>query len=66
MGIGVYYGFDEGFDFSIGNDGHILIDQFGGTQLSDAVGAASLNTVEMQATPEQVDGTALVPLNVSA
>jgi hypothetical protein len=29
--IGVYYGFDKGFDFILGNDGHRLIDQYGGS-----------------------------------
>lgn len=38
--IGLYYGFDEGFDFILGNDDHVLIDQFGGAQTSPILQAS--------------------------
>ena len=40
--VGVYYGFDSGFDFILGSDGHVLIDQYKSTSAADATQLASL------------------------
>lgn len=65
--VGLYYGFDEGLDFILGNDDHILIDQYGGAQ-SAPVMAASVDmsdVVNVLPGPAAVNGTTLIPLSVS-
>jgi hypothetical protein len=64
---GIYYGFDEGLDFILGNDDHILIDQYGGAQASPilAAGADASDEVQVQPAPAAVDGTTLIPFPVS-
>jgi hypothetical protein len=59
--VGLYYGFDKGLDFILGNDDHILIDQFGGLT---AAGVAAANLAQVQAAPERVNGETLIPLTV--
>ncbi|MFN8446901.1 MAG: fibronectin type III domain-containing protein [Caldilineaceae bacterium] len=61
-GVGLYYGFDSGFDFILGTDSHLLIDQYGGNQLM----AASADQIDVQPAPPQVNGTALVSLTVTS
>lgn len=64
---GLYYGFDEGLDFILGNDDHILIDQYGGAQSAPvlAAGTAAGDQVAVQRAPAAVNGTALLPFTVS-
>ncbi len=61
--VGIYYGFDRGLDFILGNDDHVLIDQHGGYVL--AAGSAGDDTVLVQAAPLAVNGIALIPFTVS-
>ena len=65
--IGVYYGFDHGFDFILGNDGHVLIDQANGAtdvpQTRAALGSGAPLTV--RAAPPVVNGTALIPITIN-
>jgi hypothetical protein len=62
--VGLYYGFDEGLDLILGNDDHILIDQYGSA--SAMVGAASTSHVAFAAAPAQNGDTTLIPFNVSS
>ncbi|HXF63863.1 MAG TPA: fibronectin type III domain-containing protein, partial [Caldilineaceae bacterium] len=65
--VGLYYGFDEGLDFILGNDGHILIDQYGGTftatMSASAANAASL--IVPETAPAAANGETLIPFTVS-
>ena len=64
--FGLYYGFDKGFDLILGNDGHVLIDQYGGVQPSPAKLSANLQAVvEVQRAPQAVNGVALIPFTIS-
>jgi hypothetical protein len=63
--VGLYYGFDEGLDFILGNDDHLLIDEYGGYQVISA-GMNGADTVTVQAAPQKVNGQALIPFTVSA
>jgi len=62
---GLYYGFDEGLDFILGNDDHILIDQYGGAQSSPVLAAGAGDMVAVQTAPAAVDGKTLIPFTVS-
>jgi hypothetical protein len=42
--VGVYYGFDSGFDFILGSDSHVLIDQYHSTSQPDT-GLATANNL---------------------
>ncbi len=59
--VGVYYGFDEGLDFILGNDDHLLIDEYGG----QIVSAAALNGLKTMNAPQKLNGTAMIPFTVS-
>jgi len=61
--VGLYYGFDDGFDFILGNDGHVLIDQYGG---ATAMRAAAAGGVSVQQAALAVNGVATETFNVSA
>jgi hypothetical protein len=63
--VGLYYGFDEGLDFILGNDDHLLIDEYGGYQVISS-GANGADTVTVHTAPQKVNGEALIPFNVSA
>jgi hypothetical protein len=66
--IGLYYGFDHGFDFILGNDDHLLIDQYGGAQAAPAIARSSATSLEIpvsQAAPQAVAGMALIPITVT-
>ena len=63
--VGLYYGFDKGFDFILGNDDHVLIDQYGGAEPAPLAQVNGTPTaVQVRAAPQQVGDTALVPLTV--
>jgi len=64
---GLYYGFDEGLDFILGNDDHILIDQYGGAQSAPvlAAGAETRDVAAVQPAPAAVNGVVLLPFTVS-
>lgn len=64
---GLYYGFDEGLDFILGNDDHILIDQYGGAQSSPVLAAEAdmSDIVPVQIAPAAVNGVTLIPFTVS-
>ena len=65
--VGLYYGFDEGLDFILGNDNHILIDQYGGafvTTLSASAAGAGAVSVP-QVAPAAVNGVVHLPFTVS-
>ena len=65
--IGLYYGFDSGLDFILGNDDYLLIDQYGGAQGAPilAAGVTASDLVQVQAAPQQVDDAATIPFTVS-
>lgn len=65
--IGLYYGFKTGLDFILGNDDHILIDQYGGAQATPvSIGEQTMNdAVEVYPGPSAVDGVSLIPLSIS-
>ena len=58
--VGLYYGFSHGFDFILGNDGHVLIDQYGGGGLAQAleVERTSSDPVIIHPAPPVVNGVA--------
>ncbi len=64
--IGMYFGFDHGIDFILGNDDHVLIDQYGG-----AVGpfqtqyASAADRVAVRAASPAVNGVSTETLQVS-
>ncbi len=68
--VGLYYGFDEGLDFILGNDNHILIDQYGGTFVAtlstNAVAAGTADVIVPDTAPVAVNGETLIPFSVSA
>lgn len=59
--VGLYYGFDKGLDFILGNDDHVLIDQYGGAQ---SMTLASGEEVPVRAAAVAVAGVADEPLEV--
>lgn len=61
--VGLYYGFDEGLDFILGNDDHLLVDQFGGYAVTVA-GVQGPEQVMVQSAPATVNGEALIPFTV--
>ncbi len=70
--IGLYYGFDAGFDFILGNDGHVLIDQYNGAtdvpiMAAQATAADALDqTVTVYRSPNAIDAADdLIPFTVS-
>ena len=38
--VGLFYGFSSGFDFILGSDGHVLIDQYGSQSQTEAPGSS--------------------------
>jgi hypothetical protein len=68
--VGLYYGFSHGFDFILGNDDHVLIDQYGGmntaaqTSLGNASDAVARSPI--QAASPAVSGVATETFAVSA
>ncbi len=58
--VGLYYGFDEGIDFILGNDDHLLIDEYGGQLVSAASSGGRIDIA-----PQKINGTASIPFNVS-
>ncbi len=62
--VGLYYGFDHGFDFILGNDGHVLIDQYGGRAAVKQNGRAL--QVPVRAASAAVNGVSTETLTVSA
>jgi len=71
-GVGFFYGFDSGFGFILGSDGHVLIDQYASSQsLLDGGGEASptsagkLLALARQAAPDPLAATAAYPLSVT-
>lgn len=65
--VGLYYGVDEGLDFILGNDSHILIDQFGGANLnSPGIAAARADGLNVLAAPQAVAGEASQTITVAA
>lgn len=64
--IGLYYGFDHGFDFILGNDDHVLIDQYGGAEPSPILMQARSGErlVAARAATPAVDGIATEVFNV--
>lgn len=64
--IGLYYGFDEGFDFILGTDDHLLIDQYGGTTVGPLALQIAGRDTDIQAAPQAFAGTTLIPLTVNA
>ena len=69
--IGLYYGFDHGFDFILGNDGHTLIDQYGGGKAMAGGQAAEQagqtpSAPTLRRAPALVDGSATITFMVSA
>lgn len=61
--VGLYYGFKKGLDFILGNDDHILIDQYGGAAV---MSSAAGEIVQVQEGPLAVDGVADIPFTVKA
>ncbi|MCB0188701.1 MAG: hypothetical protein KDE31_30740, partial [Caldilineaceae bacterium] len=59
--VGIYYGFEEGLDFILGNDDHLLIDEYGGPMVS----AAAMNGLKTMAAPPKANGAATIPFTVS-
>jgi len=59
--VGIYYGFEEGLDFILGNDDHLLIDEYG-VRITAASTSAGL---KIGAVPQKVAGEALIPFTVS-
>jgi len=64
--VGVYYGFDHGFDFILGNDDHVLIDQYNGAVSSPLRISGAGRALHVRAAPQQAGDTATVPITVSA
>ena len=64
--VGLYYGFSHGFSFILGNDGHVLIDQYGGAmaQLGDAA-ADGRRGLAVQAASPAVNGVVTETLIMS-
>jgi hypothetical protein len=64
--IGLYYGFEEGLDFILGNDDYVLIDQFGGQYLSQAqLSELAADGLRLSAAPQQIGSTAEITFTVS-
>ena len=70
--IGLYYGFDEGLDFIMGNDDHILIDDFGGgsglaamSDMATLPGLAATAGLNLRQAPAVVNGSASITFTVS-
>jgi hypothetical protein len=65
--IGMYFGFDHGIDFILGNDDHILIDQYGGMARSlQTQRAGAADRVAVWAASPAVNGVSTETLPVSA
>ncbi|MGD8968799.1 MAG: hypothetical protein PVI07_14935, partial [Anaerolineae bacterium] len=65
--IGMYFGFDHGIDFILGNDDHVLIDQYGLAARSlQARDGGDLDRVAVRAASLAVNGVATETLAVSA
>lgn len=57
-GVGLYYGFSHGFDFILGNDGHVLIDQYSGGVAQLQMQTANTDRVAVRAASAAVNGVA--------
>jgi len=69
--VGVYYGFDHGVSVILGNDGHTLIDQYGGAAAQSAAQSAAAlasgaEPTRVQAAPQAVNGEVRLPITVTA
>lgn len=69
-GIGIYYAFDSGFDFILGNDDHILIDQHNGAQTSPVMASSfdghAIQQAGLYTAPAIINGVATIPITVTA
>jgi len=68
---GIYYGFDHGVSVILGNDGHTLIDQYGGSAYTRANSSSPLSLgegpgVRVLAAPPAVNGEVSLPVTVTA
>ncbi|RIK41391.1 MAG: hypothetical protein DCC55_12060 [Chloroflexi bacterium] len=67
--VGLYYGFDEGLDFILGNDNHVLIDQHNGAKSSPVFAAGEMadlsDPVTVQGAPATINGVATITFTVS-
>lgn len=59
--VGIYYGFDKGLDFILGNDDHLLIDEYGALITAASTSAG----LKIGVAPQKVAGEALIPFTVS-
>lgn len=74
--VGVYYGFDHGVSLILGNDGHTLIDQYGGATYAAQAARIPLADgeelgrrtpgVAIQTAPQAVNGVVSLPVTVTA
>ncbi len=74
--VGVYYGFDHGVSLILGNDGHTLIDQYGGATYAAQAARIPLAAgeelglrtpgVAIQTAPQAVNGEVSLPITVTA
>lgn len=64
--VGLYYGFSHGFDFILGNDGHVLIDQYGGGAAQLQMQATYTDHVAVRAASAAINGVATETLTVSS
>lgn len=63
--VGLYYGFEEGLDFILGNDDHILIDQYGGSSLlAEQLAGLSDEGVNLLAAPAASNGVATQAITI--
>lgn len=61
--VGLYYGFEEGLDFILGNDDHILIDQYGnGSLVAEQLRAGARDGLRVLSAPPVTQGVATQPL----
>ncbi len=64
--VGIYYGTDRGLDFILGNDGYVLIDQYGGAQSAPVRPSGSDSALNVRKAAPVVAGTATEPFTVTA
>ncbi len=67
--IGVYYAFDHGFDFILGNDDYVLIDQNDGADVSPVVASMlgeRIAQTQVLTAPLVIDGVSTIPITVTS
>lgn len=64
--IGLYYGLDKGFDFILGNDDHVLIDQVNGAQDVPLLAAEAAARPQVRRAAQAVNGSATEDFTVGA